>query len=114
MTAKSQEQIENTEAIANPNVKTVQLESPIIRGGQTITTISLGKPNVGTLRNLSLQDVLKWDITATNIVITRISQPSLTIDELNSMDVGDYTSLCVELTDFLVSAKAKSQATLTT
>lgn len=114
MPAKSQEQIENTETIKSPNVKTVQLENPIIRTGQTITTIGLGKPNVGTLRNLSLQDVLKWDISATNVVFTRISQPSLTIDELNNMDIGDYTSLCVELTDFLVSAKAKSQAMLTT
>ncbi|AMW79756.1 hypothetical protein AMD27_13190 [Acinetobacter sp. TGL-Y2] len=104
----------NTSAIADPNVKTATLENPIMRGEIAITEIQIRKPNVGTLRNLSLQDVLKWDINAVNTVLTRVTQPTLNVAELNAMDVSDYTTLTVELTSFLVSAKAKSQAALMT
>lgn len=104
----------NTETITDPNVKTAFLENPIIRGEMKITEIQIRKPNVGTLRNLSLQDVLKWEINAVNTVLTRVTQPTLNVAELNAMDVSDYTTLTVELTSFLVSAKAKSQATLMT
>ena len=104
----------NTETIADPNVKTAILENPIKRGDIQITEIQIRKPNVGTLRNLSLQDVLKWEINAVNTVLTRVTQPTLNVAELNAMDVADYTTLTVELTSFLVSAKAKSQAALMT
>ena len=104
----------NTETITDPNVKTAILENPIKRGDIQITEIQIRKPNVGTLRNLSLQDVLKWEINAVNTVLTRVTQPALNVAELNAMDVSDYTTLTVELTSFLVSAKAKSQATLMT
>lgn len=101
---------QNVQSITDPNIRIVELENPIIRGTESITQITLRKPNVGTLRNLSLQDVLKWQVEATNILLTRITAPSLSIADLNGMDIGDYTSLAVELTNFLVSAKAKSQA----
>ncbi len=107
-------QVQNTQAIQDPNIRIVELENPIIRGDQRFTTIQIRKPNVGTLRNLSLQDVLKWEVNATNVVLTRITFPTLNLNELNEMDVSDYTSLAVELTNFLVSAKAKSQAALMT
>ncbi|WP_171532020.1 phage tail assembly protein [Acinetobacter defluvii] len=107
-------QVQNTQAIQDPNVRIVELENPIIRGDQRFTTIQLRKPNVGTLRNLSLQDVLKWDVNATNTLLTRVTLPTLNLNEINEMDVSDYTSLAVELTNFLVSAKAKSQAALMT
>ena len=104
----------NTETIADPNVKTAILENPIKRGEMQIIEVQIRKPNVGTLRNLSLQDVLKWEINAVNTVLTRVTQPALNVAELNAMDVSDYTTLTVELTSFLVSAEAKSQAALMT
>lgn len=101
---------QNIQTIADPNMRVVDLERPIIRGSESITQITLRKPNVGMLRNLSLQDVLKWQVEATNTLLTRITSPTLNLNDLNAMDVGDYTALAVELTNFLVSAKAKSQA----
>lgn len=100
---------ENIQTIADPNLRVVDLERPIIRGSESITQITLRKPNVGMLRNLSLQDVLKWQVEATNTLLTRITTPTLSVNDLNGMDIADYTSLAVELTNFLVSAKAKSQ-----
>ncbi len=104
----------STDIITDTNVKTATLENPIIRGELSILEVQIRKPNVGTLRNLSLQDVLKWDINAVNTVLTRVTQPALNVAELNAMDVSDYTTLTVELTSFLVSAKVKSQAALMT
>ena len=100
---------QNIQTIADPNLRVVDLERPIIRGSESITQITLRKPNVGMLRNLSLQDVLKWQVEATNTLLTRITTPTLSVNDLNGMDIADYTSLAVELTNFLVSAKAKSQ-----
>ncbi len=107
-------QVQNTQAIQDPNVRLVELENPIIRDKESFTTIQLRKPHVGTLRNLSLQDVLKWEVTALNTLLTRVTFPTLNLNEINEMDVSDYTALAVELTNFLVSAKAKSQAALMT
>ena len=106
---QAEEQNKNAEAIADPNLRFVELERPILRGSESITQITLRKPNVGMLRNLSLQDVLKWQVEATNTLLTRITTPTLSLNDLNGMDIADYTSLAVELTNFLVSAKAKSQ-----
>lgn len=101
---------QNTQIINDPNIRIVELENPIMRGSESITSVTLRKPNVGMLRNLSLQDVLKWQVEATNTLLTRITSPSLSVADLNNMDISDYTALVVELTYFLASAKAKSQA----
>lgn len=107
-------QAENTAAIANPNEKTVTLETGIKRGDHTIKTVVLRKPLVGALRGLSLQDVLKWDVDSMNKLLTRISSPTLTESEINNMDIPDFTELNVAVTDFLAPAAAKSQAALMT
>ncbi len=113
-TEKTEDQSINNTVIENPNQRIVELEVPIKRGETTISSVTLNKPNVGTLRNLSLQDVLKWDVSAVNTVLTRITMPTLSLNEINEMEVSDYTSLAAELTNFLLSAKVKSQSTLTT
>ena len=107
------QQAENTAAIANPDEKTVILETGIKRGEHTLKTIVLRKPKVGALRGLSLQDVLKWDVDSMNKLITRISSPTLTEAEINNMDIPDFTDLNVAVTDFLAPAAVKSQAALT-
>ena len=110
----TEKNLDNTSALPeDQNVRSVTLETPIQRGATSITEIQIRKPNVGTLRNLSLQDVLKWEVQATNVLLSRVTAPALSINDLNQMDVSDYTSLAVELTSFLVSAKQKSQAALT-
>lgn len=107
-------QAENTAAIANPNEKTVTLETGIKRGEYLIKTVVLRKPLVGSLRGLSLQDILKWEVNSMSKLLTRISEPTLTESEINSMDIPDFTELNVAVTDFLAPAAAKSQAALMT
>lgn len=107
-------QAENTAAISNPNEKTVTLETGIKRGEFLIKTVVLRKPLVGSLRGLSLQDILKWEVNSMSKLLTRISEPTLTESEINSMDIPDFTELNVAVTDFLAPAAAKSQAALMT
>lgn len=114
MTQLSKDQTTNTEATANPNVKTVELETPLVRGEVTINTIEIRKPNVGTLRGLSLQSVLQWDVTTMTKLLPRITSPALSEAEINTMDIPDFTELNLAVTGFLASASAKSQAALMT
>lgn len=110
---KTEEQQVNSAAIENPNLKVVDLETGIKRGDTVINTITISKPNVGALRDLSLQSVLQWDVNSMSKLLTRITNPPVTVQEINSMDVADYTSLNIAVTDFLLSAKQKSQTALT-
>lgn len=100
-------------ATVNATEKTVTFETGLKRGDQIINSIIIRKPNVGALRGLSLQDILKWDVNAMTKLITRISSPNLTEAEINSLDIPDYTDINVAVTDFLASANLKSQVALT-
>ncbi|RYZ82435.1 MAG: phage tail assembly protein, partial [Moraxellaceae bacterium] len=66
----------NTDVVADPNVKVVQLENPILRGTQEVIEITIRKPNVGSLRGLSLQNVLQWDVESMAKLLPRITSPA--------------------------------------
>lgn len=110
----SQDQAANTAVVADPNAKVVTLENPILRGTQQITEITIRKPNVGSLRALSLQSVLQWDVNSMIKLLPRITAPTISEQELTNMDIPDFTALNVAVTDFLASASAKSQIALMT
>ncbi|WAU72960.1 MULTISPECIES: phage tail assembly protein [unclassified Acinetobacter] len=106
---KTKTQIENARAIENPNHRSVTLDQPIDRAGTIITSVSIIKPLSGTLRGLSLQSVLQWDVDTLFKLLPRITHPSLNETELNNLEVSDLTALTLEVTNFLLSAKQKSQ-----
>ncbi len=41
----------------NPNEETVELDTPIVRGEQSITSLTLRKPMAGELRGVKLNDL---------------------------------------------------------
>ena len=106
---KTQDQIVNTQAIENPNHRQVTLDQSIDRAGTQITSVTVIKPIAGTLRGLSLQSVLQWDVDTLFKLLPRITQPSLNETELSNLEVSDLTALTLEVTNFLLSAKQKSQ-----
>lgn len=109
---KTEDQQINAEVIKNPNQKVIDLETPIKRGETEIKTITLSRPKAGTLRGLSLQSVLQWDMDTMLTLLPRITQPPVTEHELASMEVADMTSICKELTGFLLTENQKSQSQL--
>lgn len=83
-----------------PNTATVQLETPIVRGEQTITSVTLRKPVAGELRGLKLFDLVQMDVTALITVLPRISTPALTSNDVAFLDTADLMELGAEVAGF--------------
>ncbi len=94
-----------TEA-AKPN--TVTLETPIKRGDQVITSLSLRKPAAGELRGVALADLLRLDVAALITLLPRITSPTLTAHEAGQLDLVDLTALGTEVLGFFVSKADKA------
>ncbi|KQZ94553.1 phage tail assembly protein [Pseudomonas sp. Root562] len=96
----------------NPNVEIVTLDTPITRGEEEITSVSLRKPMSGELRGVSLADLLQMDVIALRKVLPRITSPALTDHELGRMDPADLVQMATAVTGFLLPKSAKTDASL--
>ncbi len=96
----------------NPNVEIVTLDTPITRGEEEITSVSLRKPMSGELRGVSLADLLQMDVLALRKVLPRITSPALTDHELGRMDPADLVQMATAVTGFLLPKSAKVDASL--
>lgn len=114
MSTKTEAQQINADLIKNPNQKVIDLETPIIRGQTEIKSITITRPKAGTLRGLSLQSVIQWDMDTIIKLLPRISQPPITEHEASEMELADFTSVCSELSVFLLKENQKFQSPLTT
>ncbi|MDE1190156.1 MAG: phage tail assembly protein [Pantoea sp.] len=88
--------------------KTVELDTPIQRGKETITQVLLRKPQSGSLRGTRLQALMDMDVNAMMVVLPRISVPALQPHEIVEMDPADLLSLSVEVVTFLLPKSALS------
>lgn len=100
------------------NNPTIVLDTPIIRGEQTITEVSLRKPASGELRGVALTDVLQMDVAALTTLLPRITTPMLTQQDVRKLDLADLFALGQEVSGFLLKkddlAKAKTEIGETT
>lgn len=87
--------------------ETVELDTPIQRGEQTFTQLELRKPAAGELRGVSLADLLQMNVDALTTVVPRISQPSLTAQEVGQMDPADLVQIGGAVAGFLLTRRAK-------
>lgn len=78
------------------------LDTPIKRGEQEITEITLRKPKAGELRGLSLTEVLQMDVTALSKLLPRISSPTLTDNDVANLNPADLVQLGTVAAGFLV------------
>lgn len=81
----------------------ITLETPIKRGDQTITAITLRKPASGELRGVALADLLRMDVDALATVMPRISSPTLTKADVHAMDPADLLQLGTRVSGFLLT-----------
>ncbi|MFM2477328.1 phage tail assembly protein [Celerinatantimonas sp. MCCC 1A17872] len=88
--------------MTEPKLTTVTLDDPLSRGEQTITTLTLRKPSAGELRGLSLVDVMQMDVNAMTKLLPRLTQPTLTEDEVRRLSPADLVQLGTEVNSFLV------------
>lgn len=107
-----------TAATEQPDVQTladdntVVLDTPIRRGATVIDSITLRKPNSGELRGVSLAELLQMDVNSLVKVVPRISSPTLTPVEVNSMDPADLFALGTKVSGFLLQKSMKTDASL--
>ncbi|HDR9506575.1 phage tail assembly protein [Burkholderia cepacia] len=85
----------------------ILLDTPIKRGEQTISSITLALSGSGALRGVTLTDVLQLDVIALSKVLPRISDPMLTEQDVLRMDPADLVKLGTELAGFLVPNSSK-------
>ena len=91
-------------AIAAPGIPVgIPLDAPIVRSnGQTITHVQVRKPHAGALRGLSLVEVLQMNVTALQVLLPRVTEPTLLRQEVDAMDPADLVALGSEVVGFLV------------
>lgn len=95
-----------TDKEKNGSVKHVTLDTPLTRGKDVITMVTVRKPTAGALRGARLQALMDMDVNAMMTVLPRVTEPVLQPQELNEMDPADLLSLSVELVTFLLPKSA--------
>lgn len=88
-----------------PNV--VQLDTPVKRGDSTITTVTLIKPNTGTLRGVGLASLANSDVDALIKVLPRMTYPALTESEVTALELPDLVALAGKVIGFLAPSSAR-------
>lgn len=98
----------------DPNLETVTLDTPIVRGDTVISQITIRKPKAGLLRGLSLTDVLKLEFDAIAKLVPRVASPVLVEHDLADMDLADFTKVATAVVGFFASPaeRAKAKANL--
>jgi hypothetical protein len=92
-----------------PITKTVTLDTPLKRGEQSITSVTLRKPNSGELRGLNLTDLLQMDVNSLKKVLPRITSPIITEQDVDSLDPADLVDLGSNVALFLVKKANQEQ-----
>lgn len=102
--------------IQDPDTETVTLDTPIIRGEQIISTLTIRKPKTGTLRGLSLADVMKLEVDVMTKLIPRITTPVLVEQDVSNLELSDVVKVATAVVGFFQSPAERlknSQPTLT-
>ena len=81
---------------------TVILDTPIKRGSQTVTHVTVRKPRAGELRGVSLVSLLQMDVAALQAVLPRVTSPVLTRPDIDQLDPCDLVQLGTEVSNFLL------------
>ena len=115
MSKDNQTQELPTTTVQNPDIETVTLDTPIVRGDTVISQITIRKPKAGALRGLSLTDVLKLEFDAIAKLVPRVASPVVLVEhDLADMDLADFTKVATAVVGFFASPaeRAKAKANL--
>lgn len=88
---------------AQPQPGSILLETPIRRGDQVISSLTLRKPDAGTLRGIKLADLLQMDVGALTTLLPRISSPTLTAADAAKLDPVDLVAIATEVGNFFLT-----------
>lgn len=94
----------------NTDICTVELDTPIIRGEQTIAALQIRKPKSGELRGLSLVEIGQLQVTALTKLLPRITIPVLTEHEVAGLDPADLLAVGAMVGRFLLQKSERTDA----
>ena len=94
----------------NPDIETVEFDTPIVRGDLTIKEVNINKPKTGALRGLSLSDLLKLDVDTVIKLVPRVSTPPLVEHEVANLDPSDFLSISTAVVGFFASTEQRQKA----
>lgn len=86
----------------------IDLETPIVRGSTTISTISLQKPSAGAMRGLQMQPLIQGDINSLLSLIPRITMPPITAQEAEGLDTIDIGAIGGAVYGFFMSKQERA------
>jgi len=88
----------------------VELDEPLARGTGHITTLTLRRPRAGALRGVSLMDLMNMNVSALQVVLPRITEPTLTQHDVAAMDPADLVRCGIEVSLFLAQKEDRALA----
>jgi hypothetical protein len=86
------------------------LLTPIQRGDETISAVSLRKPKTGDLRGLKMVNIMQMDVVTMATLLPRITDPSLLPNEVDDLDPADFFTLTTEVLGFFMTPDQVKQA----
>jgi len=92
------------------NDNSITLDTPIKRSSGDIAALSLRKPNSGELRGTNLTDLLQMDVIALQTILPRITEPTITTQEVALMDPADLMQCGTKVAVFLLPKGAMPTA----
>lgn len=92
------------------DIETVELDNPILRGEQTINTLTIRKPKTGALRGLALTKVLELDVDTLAKLIPRVTSPVVVEHEINQLDLSDFTKVATAVVGFFANTAERAAA----
>ena len=90
-------------------VEIVTLDYPIKRGDTEVKEITLRKPMAGQLRGVKLTELLSLDVGAVQMILPRITTPTLLPHEIAQLDPADITELGTKVAGFFVRKSIRAE-----
>lgn len=91
----------------------VVLDFPVVRGTETIKSVTLRKPNAGALRGIKLTELLQLDVVSLHLLLPRVTTPTLLRHEVEALDPADLTALGTEVVSFFVRRSIREEFQIT-
>lgn len=86
----------------------VQLSCPVVRGERVIDYVEIGEEirQAGSLRGLSLIEVLNLKTDPMMTLLSRVTVPRLKLAEIQSLSTGDFVALATLVANFLAPTES--------
>lgn len=87
---------------------TITLDTPIPRGDTAIASVELRRPKSGELRGVQLVNLLHMDVAALEVVLPRLTTPTLSRQDVAGLDPADLTQFGMEVAGFLLTKATRT------